>query len=286
MAKIAKKYENEFLQPYTEEEFQLHDIDRDWKIHFETIHSQNMMLVRRAVRFLAYRNGTEETPPESLGALLAPGFDVSRNQMGGALALLRNLMLATDSAAVPCPTIVTFASRSFMTLIQQLKSILSSRHLLEMERTGRRVYRYLAGFDEPPADPVRHQEEIKELFASFEKSAHLYSGELCAFEAEFCHRKQENTQAEKAPCAVRRRRVQHFTDAQREYVLFVWKRAQDDGRVLKYCVRSRPTKAAAFLVYVRELKRIDICDVETFCKCLKSAVNRRNYRAGQSIQDC
>lgn len=286
MAKIAKKYENEFLQPYTEEEFRLHDIDRDWKIYFETIHSQNMMLIRRAVRFLAYRNGTEAQPPESLGALLAPGFDVSRNQMGGALALLRDLMLATDSAAAPCPAIVTFASRSFMTLIQQLKSILPSRHLLEMERTGRRVYRHLAGLDEPPVDPVRHQEEIKELFASFEKSAHLYSGELCAFEAEFRHRKEEKAAAEEAPRAVRRTRAQRFTDAQRNYAHFVWERAQDDGRVLKYCVRSRPTKAAAFLVYARELKRINICDVETFCKCLKSAVNKRDYRAGQSDRDC
>lgn len=261
------------LLPYSQEEFALQCKDWEWNAIFASINAQNFMLINAAHNFTDFIAGNASKPTTPLSALLRPSRNPSANYSDTLLKQLYDLMLRTPYEELPCPESVYFASRSTVTLLDELEQISPTRYLLDAHAAIEHIFNLITHRIAAPTNVSTYHRELTDLFQSFIKSCTQNAKELTFQESDLLNAaiKQHKSATRKTP------RPAHFSDLQREMVRSIWLEAQHNPFLLGSCNKTRLSHETAFNHYKTRLRIVGINTEDDFRRCLESERNRQNY---------
>ena len=283
MPNSNRKPMDRVFQPYSREELALHCMDWQSESIFWGIIAQNTMLLSAAENFADFIAGNAPRPQTPLSALLRPERNPSANYSESLLRQLYALMIKSAREEISCSETLLIASRSTITLLDELEQISPTRYLVDARASIKQIFALILVQEPVQINLETYRRDLEELFSTFVKSCSLNARELTFLEEDLwhCSMKQGKTTSKKTP------RSSHFSDLQRETAKKAWKAAQRNDFLLSSCSKSRLTHAMAFEYFKSELWVVGLNSLEAFNRCLESERNQHNYRynMGKLIED-
>ena len=306
MKSFEELYEEDLaimFAPYSDEELRLFAKDRVLKSTIEWILAHNWQLIFVALETLDYLNGKGEKPASNISREIYPGYDHDHNSACKFINALGELIIKYGEGECPMLRVVTYCSRSTITLISLLKRINPTPELVDAEYEATHIFNLLTYRGAPTMSAEKFASHVRECCQHFIEACKANARKLGSC---YAQRKQEiehptapsQQPATKSDLAAatdkleavatdtnhRVRKLQHdtnghkrFTDEQIERCYAIWERGKSKFEVKANC-HGKATHDAVFNFYIRELKSIGIASGELFSAALAARAKRISYR--------